>query len=330
MPDRDFYQILGLSRNAGADEVRKAYRRLARKYHPDLNPGDKSAEARFKEMSAAYEVLSDPQKRRLYDEYGEAGLRGGFAGAGPEGVTYQRGPGGYTWRYSTVGESPFEDFDFSQFRGTGGAESAEDLFSRLFGAAGGGQRVRPRREPQLGADVESELRLTFDQAARGATTDLKLRHPDGRVETLTVKIPPGVCDGRRVRLKGQGRLAPDGGPRGDLYIVCRVAEHPYFRLEGRDVYVELPISAGEAVLGAEVDVPTLGGMTTVKIPPGTSSGQKLRLRGKGVPGEKGEPPGDQYVVVRVVVPKKVDGEAARLMREFQERTGFNPRADVRW
>jgi DnaJ-class molecular chaperone len=338
MAERDYYEVLGVGRGASNDEIKKAYRRLARKYHPDLHPGDKAAEAKFKELSAAHDVLADADKRKLYDQYGPDGLRAGFT---PGAAGFRQGPGGYTYTHTGQGQNPFEGFDFSQFRGTGGAESMEDLIGRLLGgaAAGGRGRPGPRRgrvqpetpeEMEPGADVETEIGLTFEQAARGAKTELTLRHASGRDETLSVDIPAGVHDGQRIRLRGQGRASPYGGPRGDLYVVCHVAVHAYFRAEGRDLYLDLPISATEAMLGAEVDVPTLAGKATVTIPAGTSSGQKLRLRGRGIAGHGGQAAGDLYVVVRIVTPREIDGKAQELLREFDRVKPFNPRQNVGW
>lgn len=349
MADRDFYKILGVSRSATADEIKKAYRKLARKYHPDLNPGDKSAENKFKELSDAYETLSDPQKRRLYDQFGEAGLKAGFAGAGPGGSTYQRGPGGFS--YSGEGGSPFEGFDFSQFRGTGGAESLDDILSSLFGggmgagmgsgmgAGMGGRRTtyRPgaagaagspfggfgeqRAAQQPGADIEKELPLTFVQAARGVQTEVTIRLADGRSRTLQIDIPPGVHDGQRIRLRGQGHVSPTGGPAGDLFVICRVKPHEYLYRSDYDIIVEVPVTVGEAVAGAEIDVPTIDGLTTVTLPPGSSSGRRLRLKGKGIQAHGGRAAGDQYVVVRVMVPREPGDDLRRLARQFDEAAG---------
>ena len=331
--------MLGVARGASNDEIRKAYRRLARKYHPDLHPGDKAAEGKFKELSAAHDVLADADKRKLYDQYGADGLRAGFTpGAGG----FRPGPGGPAYTQGGPGGNPFEGFDFSQFRGTGGAESMEDLIGRLFGGAESGRgRPGPRRgrgrvqaerevEAEPGEDMETEIGLTFEQAARGAKTELTLRHASGKDETLSIDLPAGVHDGQRIRLRGQGRGSPYGGPRGDLYVVCHVAPHPYFRAEGRDLYLDLPISPTEAMLGAQVDVPTLGGRAAVTIPAGTSSGQKLRLRGRGLAGQGGQAAGDLYAVVKIVSPRGIDAQGQELLREFDRVKPFNPRQNIGW
>lgn len=349
MADRDFYKILGVSRSADADEIKKAYRKLARKYHPDLNPGDKAAEGKFKELSDAYEALSDPQKRKLYDQFGEMGLKAGFAGAGPGGATYQRGPGGFNYSAQGQGGSPFEGFDFSQFRGTGGAESVEDILSGLFGGGMGAGPGRPgarsRMRPggsqfggfaqesavqQPGADLEKELSLTFEQAARGVQTELTMRHASGRSHTLQVDIPPGVSDGQRIRLRGQGQSSPQGGPPGDLYVVCRVKPHQWLRREDNDIVMDLPVTVGEAVAGADIDVPTVDGMTTIKLPPGASSGQRLRLRGKGIAAHGNAAAGDQHVIVRIVVPRAAGDDLRRLAKEFDTAAGVDIAAQRPW
>ncbi len=348
MADRDFYKILGVSRSATADEIKKAYRKLARKYHPDLNPGDKSAEDKFKELSDAYEALSDPQKRKLYDQFGEMGLKAGFAGAGPGGSTYQRGPGGFNYSQGGAGgQNPFEGFDFSQFQGTGGAESVEDILSGIFGMGGGGRPRSSRTRgpggmpfgfqtaegygpPQPGADLEKELTLSFEQAARGVSTELTIKHASGRTHTLQVDIPPGVTDGRRIRLRGQGRPSASGGPPGDMYVVCNVRPHRWLRRQGNDVVMDLPVSVGEAVGGAEIDVPTIDGLTTVTLPPGTSSGQRLRLRGKGIAAHGGIAAGDQHVIVRVMVPKQPSDELRQLARRIDESAQVDMAAQRPW
>jgi len=299
MAGKDYYEILGVSRDADAEELKKAYRRLARKYHPDLHPGDKEMEAKFKEINEAYAVLHDPEKRAQYDLTGKSPFGPGMEGAGP----YP--PGGFQW----------QDFGFGGFGGPGGFE---DIFSEIFGHPGA------RRGTIRGADISYSLTLDFIRAVRGTEVKVKVKRRSG-TETLTVKIPPGVVDGSRVRVAGKGDDGYEGGPRGDLYIVISVAPHPYFRREGRDIYLDAPVTIREAVLGARIKVPTVDGPATIKVPPGTQGGTKLRLKGKGVGSPRGAVRGDQYVVIRVSVPRKVDDRSRELIEEFSRINDYDPR-----
>jgi DnaJ-class molecular chaperone len=324
---KDYYDILGVPRTATAEEIRQAHRKLARKYHPDRNPGDKEAEAKFKEIQQAYNVLSDPEKRAQYDRYGadfEAYASGAAGGPGPGG-TFRWGagaPGGFSY-------AEFDLNDLGRF-GFGSAESIFEALRRQAEAAGraGGRRGRWAGRAPAAQDVEEAVEVDFLTAARGGTLELQVQRPDsaGRVrpEVLKVDIPAGIADGARLRLKGQGV----GG--GDLYVRVHVRPHPYFRREGQDVVVEVPISLAEAVLGAKVDVPSIDGTVTVTIPPGTSSGQRLRLRGRGLPTRGREDRGDQYVEVKIVVPRVVDERSRELLEEFARRNPYDPRAGVRW
>jgi curved DNA-binding protein len=327
MAKSDYYEVLGVARGASADEIRSAYRRLARKYHPDLNPGNAEAERRFKELGEAHEVLSDPKKRQVYDQFGVEGLRAGAAGAG---AAPGSGPAG--GRYAWGEGSPFEDVSFEAFGGRpgGAGVSFEDLFEQLGGLRG--RQTRSRRG-RRGQDIETPIELSFEQAARGASTTLTLQRPpaDGapRPQHLGVRIPPGVEDGQRLRLAGQGGEGA-GGPPGDLYLSIHIRPHPYFRREGRDVYLDLPLSVTEAALGAAVEVPTLGGRSTVRVPAGTASGSRLRLRGQGISGPRGEGQGDQYCVVKIVPPRQATDKQKRLLEELRGLETENPRAGVSW
>lgn len=334
MAKRDYYAILGVGRGASEEEIRSAYRRLARKFHPDLNPGDPKAEQKFKELGEAYEVLNDKKKRDLYDRFGEEGLRmgaGGGPGAPPGGPGGAGGPGGF--RYTWAGQgAPFEGAEFEAFGGPGGEGAG--VFEELFSRIGGMHGRRPGRRPAAmrGQDVESEITVSFDQAIHGAQTALSLQRPaeDGamRSERLSVRIPAGVEDGQRLRLKGQGGPGPGGGPPGDLYLKIRVAPHPHFRREGRDITLDLPVTVSEAALGVTVDVPTVNGWTSVHIPPGAPSGARLRLRGQGVAaaGEKG----DQYCVLRIVPPKPLSDDQRRLFEELRKTEQASPRDGPPW
>jgi len=330
MAKRDYYEVLGVKRGAADEEVKSAYRRLARKYHPDLNPGDPQADAKFKELGEAYEVLSDATKRQAYDRFGHEGVRMGAEAGGPAGR-------GQTWSWSGAG-TPFEDVAFEAFAGSAGQGAGffEELFSRL----GGRPHARARRAPRAGEprfrgrNIESEFTISFEQAIRGVRTQLTLRRPqaDGsaRSERLDVRVPPGVRDGQRLRLKGRGSPGVGGGPAGDLYLTIRVLPHPFFRRDGRNVTIDLPVTVAEAALGATVAVPTVHGRTSVRIPPGTASGMRLRLKGQGVAGAKGDGRGDQYCVIRIVPPKTLDARQKALFEELHNLQTESPRAGPHW
>ena len=325
MAESDYYEILGVPRDATPDAIKKAYRAMARKHHPDVNPGDKKAEARFKEAQQAYEVLSDAEKRALYDRYGKAAFEG-MAAAGPR-------AGAQEWAHRQGGPG-FESFDFSEFFGPGnagggaatdpgaGAGIFEEILGRVRGTRGG--RRAAGVGPRPGRNLEASLTVPFLTAARGGETAIEVER-DHRRESLVVKIPPGIESGTKLRLRGQGEPGEKGAPAGDLTIQVTVEPHPYFTRDGRNLNVEVPVSVSEAVLGAKVDVPTLNGLKSLTIPPGSSSGQKLRLRGQGLPAAGDKPEGDLFIVIKVVVPKNVDDESRRLIREFGERNPSHPR-----
>lgn len=360
--EKDYYQILGVSRKASLAEIKKAYRKLARKYHPDLNPGDKAAEARFKEIQEAYSVLSDPKKRAQYDQFG-------FVGTVPPGAE-QAPP-----------FSGFEGFDFSDY----GSASFRDLFESFFG----GRMSRPAYEPEKGEDLHYTMKLGFEDAINGVQTKIRLTrfvpcstcggqgyissggttrcpacggrgrttiqrgfmrfstecpecggtgrspgaacsvcHGEGRVqaaETINVRIPAGVDTGSKVRIAGKGNAGRRGGPAGDLYISIEVSPHSLFQREGNNIYLKVPITVAEATLGAKIEVPTLTGKTTIRIPPGTKSGQKFRIRGMGVPAAGGKARGDQYVEVTIVPPPFDDQRVRELMKELERVAPENPR-----
>jgi len=302
--EKDYYATLGVSKDASEAEIKKAYRKLARRYHPDSNPDDPAAEAKFKEINEAYEVLSDAETRKEYDHAREMGY---FVG----------GPGGAS-QYVRV-----EDL----FGGAGGATTIEDLlggFGDLFGA-GSRSRRRTTRQPRpaKGADLQADLGLTFHEALAGTTKELNV---GGR--TVKVKVPKGVADGAKIRLRGKGAPGRAGGPPGDLYVRVHVGEHPIFARKGkRDLAITVPISYTEAALGAVVEVPTLDGTTKIRIPPGTTSGTTLRVRGKGVETAKGT--GDLLVTVEIDVPKDLTPEERESLERYAEAAkGRNPRSTL--
>jgi curved DNA-binding protein len=298
---RDLYAILGVARDADTAAIKRAYKRLAREWHPDAKPGDPHAEERFKEIGRAHKVLSDPERRRAYDEFGDLVLDPNFDA---EKARQARGAfGGF--RGGT--EFSFED-------------DLGDLFDDFFEGRRRGRRGR--RRPRRGTDTETELDLEFLEAATGGERKVRVTRPtaDGgqRTETLTIRIPPGVADGGRIRLSGKGAESASGGPSGDLYVRVRVRPHPVFRREGRDLHLEAPVSVREAVLGSSIEIPTLTGRVTLQVPPGTDSGARLRLRGKGIPAHGSRRAGDLIVAIRIRVPKQLDAETRRVFEELAE------------
>jgi curved DNA-binding protein len=302
---QDYYEALGVSRDAGEDEIRQAYRRLARQYHPDLNK-EPGAEDRFKQISEAYEVLRDPEKRERYDRLG-ANWRAGQDVSGAPGFeeTFRTGDG------------------FGDMRVEFGGGDFSDLFEGLFGRrrGGTGRGSGFGGFSAKGPDLEAVLELGLEEAASGGKRWLSLG--DGR--SVEVDIPKGVRDGQRIRLAGQGGPGTGGGPPGDLFLRVRLKPHSRFRVEGRDLYVDLAVSPWEAALGAEVPVRTLDGDARVKVPAGSSSGRRLRLRGQGLPGSGGAPAGDLYAVVTIAVPKKLTRKERDLFERLASVSKFDPR-----
>lgn len=323
---RDYYEVLGVKRSAGQDEIQKAYRKLARKYHPDVNK-QSDAEEKFKEINEAYEVLKDPEKRKMYDQLGSNWRAGqdfrpppgwetqfDFRGGGPHQTEFQwGGPGGFSDFFETL----FGGMGFRQGRG---------------GTGPGGFGRRRAAGPQPGADQETVIRISLEEAFRGGNKPILLQsrviNAQGQLQVqekrYDVKIPPGILAGQKIRLAGQGEEGTDGGPRGDLYLKVEIEPHPAFRLKGRDIFTELPVAPWEAVLGSEVRLSALSGNVDLKIPPGTQGGQKLRLRGKGMPNPKGAP-GDLYATVVVKVPGHPSPRERELFEELRKISTFNPR-----
>jgi curved DNA-binding protein len=288
---RDLYEILGVSRTATPEEIKKVYRRLARQTHPDVNPGNKAAEERFKEATAAFEVLSDAKRRALYDAFGADALRTGFDEK--KAAEYRR------WKRQGAppGGMPFDFGDFATVNvGDLGAFDFGTIFGDLFGGAARG-RARRAGGAASGADAQATVEISLRDAVLGAERDLRI---EGR--TLRVKIPPGAGDGPLIRLAGQGGPGSGGGPAGDLFLEVKVREHPHVRREGKDLSLDLPVTVPEAVRGAEIRLPTFEGPVSLRVPRGAQGGTRLRLRGKGLPDLKGGPRGDLYAVVRIVLP----------------------------
>jgi curved DNA-binding protein len=324
----DLYGVLGVSRDADADAIKKAYRKLAQKLHPDKNPGNKQVEARFKSVNQAYDVLSDAKKRKLYDEFGEEGLREGFDAdrvrAYKQWSSRQggggRGRGSSVWSDGEGGGIRIEDLFGGAVPG-GQANATSDLFGDLFGRRG----QQGRRGPVKGGDLESEITIDFASAVKGATMDL--RASDGK--SFTVRIPPGATEGSRIRVPGQGALSPNGGPSGDLMLLVHVEPHPFFRREGDDLHLDVPVTVSEAYRGAKIRVPTTDGFVSLRVPEGTQSGGVLRVRGKGVH-RKGKTPGDLYVHFLVRVPTSRSPEVAAIIDQLAAHEGDDPRTELKF
>jgi len=317
---KDYYETLGVARTASPEEIKQAFRKLARVHHPDVAKNKATGEAKFKEINEAYEVLGDPDKRRKYDELGanwQDGASGPFAGgARPRGRT-SAAPGG-------------ADFEFG---GTG----FSDFFESFFGSGRGGFQATGRGPVDMdeedlvhpGNDVEADLLVTLEEALRGSKRKVTLRRPapDGgedRLDTYQVRIPAGVHEGQRIRLAGQGGAGYGGAPAGDLYLRVRLARHPDFSVQASDLYFDLDLAPWEAVLGVTVKIPTLDGLTSLRVPPGTAAGSRLRLRGLGLPRE-GQNRGDLYATVRIQVPPSVSADARAQWEQLARASNFNPR-----
>jgi curved DNA-binding protein len=296
MAQTDYYKALGVDKKATPDEIKKAFRKLAVKYHPDRNPGDKSSEDKFKEINEAYAVLSDPQKKEQYDTVGSNGFHRQFSQ-----------------------EDIFRNFDFGNAYKDMGTGGGEDLFSRLFGGAfGRGGRGGMRQEPQKGADLEMETDVSFRDAAMGAEKLVAFRR-SGKREELKVKIPAGVENGSKVRIAGKGGQVAEGGQPGDLYLLIRVLPDPVFTRDGGDLLVERAIPFSAACLGTSLDVPTLEGDKRIKLAPGTQPGTKIRLKGYGIKPVGSNYKGDLFVKISVRVPEALNGEQKRLMEELAKK-----------
>jgi len=317
---RDYYEILGVPRGASDADIKKAFRKLAREYHPDVAKDKKKAEERFKEINEAYEVLSDPAKRRKYDELG-ANWKSGADFRPPPGWEGFMGGGGRGFRGTGPGGQEFH------FDGTGFSDFFEQLFgSRMRGGAGGfgGQTGYADEEPAgRGRDLEGDIMVTLEEAMRGSVRPISLQR-DSRTETYQVKIPAGVTEGQRLRVAGRGEAGMGGGQAGDLYLRVKLAKHPDFEVEGRNLVYEAKLAPWEAVLGTNLSVPTFDGRVNIKIPPGTQNGQKLRLRGRGLP-QRGGNPGDLIVITQIEVPAKVTEAEQKLWEQLAKESKFKAR-----
>ena len=316
MAERDFYKILGVSRDASPQELKKAYRQLAKELHPDRNPDDKEAEEGFKDVSAAYAVVSDADKRKLYDEFGEMGLREGFDPEAYQAAT--RGAGG---------PGGFGGFDFGDIFGggaPGGGRGGHVEFNLedLFGGRGP-SRGAYVRAPQRGADIQSEVTIDFREAVLGCMRELSLRSAEGE-RTLKVRVPAGVRNDGKIRLRGQGGLGAYGGRPGDLVMKVKVRKHPYFSMRGKQLHVRVPVTPLEAYAGAKVTVPTPEGSVQLSIPAGSQNGSKLRLRGKGIE-RKGKPQGDLIAHLEIILPEGHSEEVEQALETVQEAFEGDPR-----
>lgn len=332
---RDYYEVLGVSRSANDEEIRKAHRKLARKYHPDVNKAADAA-TKFAEAQEAYDVLSDADKRKRYDQFGHAGVSssgggaaGGdpFGGANPFAGGFRGGPAGpggrqrsATWS-SGDGGGGWSDVDPDTF---------DTVFGDLFGSRRGGRPGKAARgaAPAVGEDIEHTLVVPFGIAAIGGSESVRLTLGDGSTQSIDVKIPAGIKPGSKLRIKGKGRAGSHGGPAGDLILIIQVGEHPWFRRDGLDLLLDVPISIAEAALGTILEVPLFKGSVKLKVPAGTASGAKLRAKGKGLVDAKGEA-GDFYAIIKIVAPESLTAEEKRAMEALHARLP-NPRAATLW
>jgi curved DNA-binding protein len=310
----DYYQVLGVDKKASADEIKKAYRKLALKWHPDKNPNNKAAEEKFKKISEAYAVLSDKEKRQQYDQFGSADQ--------------------FRQQYSQ--EDIYRNFDLDEIlrsfgfggarggrttfrtgrRGGGARDDYDDPFAGLFGGGMGGGRQQYANVPQKGQDAEYNLSITLEESVFGADKKISFQL-ENRIEDINVKIPAGISSGKKLRLPGKGLSGYNGGPGGDLYLNINVLPHPIYARDGNDLYIEKTIKFSQAALGTTIDVPTLdGSVKRLKISPGTQNNTKIRMKGYGVPGLKGAPKGDQYVKVNIEVPKKLSDKQIKLIEQL--------------
>lgn len=331
---KDYYNVLGVDKKATQDEIKKAYRKLARKYHPDANINNPGAEEKFKEIGEAYEVLKNPEKRSKYDmlganwkQYARAGQGQGWPGSGGGTYTYDFKGGGFD--FGDLG-SGFSDF-FEMFFGRGSNEDFSN-FSKQSGAGTGnsGQRRsfwRPGAASQKGQDIQSNLSITLKEAYSGTQRSFKMQK-EGKARNINVKIPRGIKNGGKIRIAGEGGQGPRGAKDGDLYLVINVGTHHFFTRKGDDLYCEIPVTIKEALFGAKIDVPTFNGGLTIKLPSGTQTGKTLRLKGKGMPKLKSSSRGDLYTKIKVMLPKILTKEQKKHLEDFAKIYDENPREGI--
>ncbi|MEM7314036.1 MAG: J domain-containing protein [Planctomycetota bacterium] len=315
MPE-DYYKVLGVSRSASDDEIQKAYRDLARKYHPDLNPDDEKAKKKFQQVQHAYEILSDKEKRQKYDQFGHAAEQMG-GGAGPN--PFGGGAGGFT-----------EEDISRMFGGAGGMGGGgfADIFRQFTGGGRRGRGGATASRPRKGSSLKHQIKVSFQTAVTGGEAVLSVKRSDGSIEKLSIKVPAGIEDGKTIRLKGQGERSPNGGQNGDILLKIKVDNHPHFQRRGTsDLEVTVPISLNEALSGGSVDVPTPYGTISLKVPPNTSSGKKLRIRGHGV--TKGGSKGDLYAVLQIVLPAHLTEDQQSQITDIIGPAP-NPRHNLNW
>ncbi|MCG8449732.1 MAG: J domain-containing protein [Pirellulales bacterium] len=306
----DYYATLGVSRSASADEIQQAYRQLARKHHPDLNPDDANSKEKFQAVQNAFDVLNDPKKREMYDRYGSAYESFGQGGHGPQAWPGSSGDGQV-------------DINLEDLFGGGGFTDLFKNFSQR------GKQSSRRKAPKRGAHVEQELTVPFTSAVLGGEAQIAVRRSDGQVETIQVKIPAGIESGKKIRLRGQGQPSINGGPSGDILIKVLVAPHPHFRRQGKRLDVRVPITLAEALAGAKIDLPTPHGAITLSVPPGTSSGSKLRVKGHGVKPPSGSA-GDLFAEIVIVLPKDFSAEDREQLHSICEKYSEDPRVNLQW
>ena len=315
----DYYSTLGVGRGASDEEITKAYRELARKYHPDLNPDDETAKKKFQDVQNAFDVLSDKQKREMYDRYGSAYESVGAGRGGPNPWAGGPGRGG-------PGAGPNVNIDLDDLFGGGGGGFA-DLFKQF---GGRGPKAGTRRgAPEPGPNIQHELTVPFTTTVLGGEAQIAVRRGDGQVETLQVKIPAGIEDGKKIRLRGQGEPSHNGGDPGDILIKVNAAPHPCFRRLGKNLEVQVPITLAEAIGGAKIDVPSPHGTVTVTVPAGTSSGKRLRLKGQGVKPSSGAA-GDLFAEIQIALPSDLQEGDQQQLQEILEKYSDNPRAELKW
>jgi curved DNA-binding protein len=349
MDYKDYYKVLGVAKTATQDEIKKAYRKLARQYHPDANPGNKDMEEKFKSIGEAYEVLKDPDKRSKYNQMGANWKQFSRAGAQPGWQQRGQGPGsGQSYQYDFSGSSfdfgdqggAFSDF-FETFFGRGSDERYSTIFSNAQGAnsqtrngaqnqAGGQQQKKNfwrAGAAQKGQDYQYDLNITLREAYAGTQREMSLQQ-DGKIRTVNVKVPKGIKDGGKVRVRGEGGKGARGSESGDLYLAIHVLPHHYFTVKEADLYSEVPVTLTEAIFGAKIDIPTFEGYVSMKLPPSTQTGKTLRLKGKGMPKVKSTEYGDLYIKIKVVIPTDLTEEQKKFLFGFAETYTENPRSDI--